>query len=96
MKKTFLIFILVVMCLTGCGDTNASKVVDGFRKKVNNLKSYYIEGSMELINNEDIYTYDINVSYKKDDYYKIDLVNTTNNHEQVILRNDSGIYVLTP
>ncbi len=96
MKKTFLIFILVVIFITGCGKTSSSKVVDEFGKKINNLKSYYVEGVMELINNEDIYTYNVKVSYKKNDYYKIDLVNTTNNHEQVILRNDTGIYVITP
>ena len=96
MKKTFLIFILVVIFITGCGKTSSSKVVEEFDKKINNLKSYYVEGIMELINNEDIYTYNVKVSYKKNDYYKIDLVNTTNNHEQVILRNDTGIYVITP
>ena len=96
MKKTFLIFVLAVIFLTGCGKTSSSKVVDEFGKKINNLKSYYVEGVMELINNEDIYTYNVKVSYKKNDYYKIDLVNTTNNHEQVILRNDTGIYVITP
>ena len=96
MKKTFLIFILVVIFITGCGKTSSSKVVEEFGKKINNLKSYYVEGVMELINNEDIYTYNVKVSYKKNDYYKIDLVNTTNNHEQVILRNDTGIYVITP
>ena len=96
MKKTFLIFILVVIFITGCGKTSSSKVVEEFDKKINNLKGYYVEGVMELINNEDIYTYNVKVSYKKNDYYKIDLVNTTNNHEQVILRNDTGIYVITP
>ena len=96
MKKTFLIFVLVVIFITGCGKTSSSKVVEEFGKKINNLKSYYVEGVMELINNEDIYTYNVKVSYKKNDYYKIDLVNTTNNHEQVILRNDTGIYVITP
>lgn len=96
MKKTFLIFVLVVIFITGCGKTSSSKVVDEFSKKINNLKSYYVEGVMEIINNEDIYTYNVKVSYKKNDYYKIDLVNTTNNHEQVILRNDTGIYVITP
>lgn len=96
MKKTFLIFILVVIFITGCGKTSSSKVVEEFGKKINNLKSYYVEGVMELINNEDIYTYNVKVSYKKNDYYKIDLVNTTNNHEQVILRNDTGTYVITP
>ena len=49
----------------------------------------------KIINNEDTYDYNVKVSYKKDDYYKIELVNTLNNHEQVILRNDDGVYVDT-
>ena len=48
------------------------------------------------MNNEDTYTYDVKVSYQKPDYYKIELTNTLNNHEQVILRNDDGVYVVTP
>ena len=32
----------------------------------------------------------------KDDYYKIKLLNKLNNHEQVILRNNEGVYVVTP
>jgi len=51
---------------------------------------------MEIMNNEDTYTYDVRVSYKKEDYYRIELVNTMNNHEQVILRNNDGVYVVTP
>ncbi|MBQ8681714.1 MAG: outer membrane lipoprotein carrier protein LolA, partial [Bacilli bacterium] len=49
-----------------------------------------------IMNNEDTYTYDVKVSYQKEDYYRIELVNTLNNHEQVILRNDDGVYVVTP
>ena len=30
------------------------------------------------------------------DKYKVELVNKANNHEQVILRNDDGVFVLTP
>ena len=48
---------------------------------------------MQIINNEDTYDYEVKVAYKKDDYYKIELINTLNNHEQVILRNDEGVYV---
>jgi len=51
---------------------------------------------MELMNNEDIYEYDVKVSYKEGDFYKVDLTNTSNNHEQVILRNKEGVYVVTP
>ena len=31
-----------------------------------------------------------------DDYFKVNMVNTLSNHEQVILRNDGEVYVVTP
>ncbi len=31
----------------------------------------------------------------KNDKFKVTLVNTSNNHEQVILRNDDGVFVQT-
>ena len=64
-------------------------------KKVNKSKAYYVEGTMEIINNEDTYTYDVAVSYKEGDYYKVNLKNLLNDHEQIILRNASGVYVKT-
>jgi len=96
MKK--ILSFLVLMCMiivAGCTSTNSDGVIDKLIKKLENSKSYYIEGSMEIINNEDTYTYDVNVSYKDGDYYKVSLVNNLNNHEQVILRNEDGVYVVT-
>ena len=57
------------------------------------IKNYAVLGKDYRFINEDTYDYNVKVSYKKDDYYKIELVNTLNNHEQVILRNDDGVYV---
>ena len=34
-------------------------------------------------------------NYMKDDYYKVVLVNQTNNHEQIILKNEDEVYVKT-
>ena len=95
MKKYFslLIFSVLLLVLTGCGITRADDVIGNFEKKLEKTKSYYVEGIMQIINNEDTYDYEVKVSYKKDGYYKIELVNTLNNHEQVILRNDEGVYV---
>ena len=86
------------MCLilTGCGKQNEKKVMEEFQDKVMNSDSYYLSGNMELVNNEDVYTYDIAVSYKKDDFYKIELTNVINQHKQIILRNDEGVYIVTP
>lgn len=67
-----------------------------FGDKVNKTNSYYLSGKMELLNNEDVYNYNIGVSYEKDDHYKIELTNVINDHKQVILRNEDGVYIVTP
>ena len=96
MKKIFLILILVCLILTGCGKQNEREVLKEFEGKVNDADSYYLTGNMELTNNEDVYTYDIAVSYAKDDNYKIELTNVINDHKQIILRNQEGVYIVTP
>ena len=85
--------ILIVLFLFGCGVYSQDDVIKDLSKKIKDAKSYYIEGTLEIINNEDSYNYNVLVSYKNGDYYKVDLTNTNNNHEQVILRNDDGVYV---
>ena len=96
MKKIFLGIFLCLIFLTGCGKKSEGDVLKSYTTAVEKAKSYYLNGKMELVNNEDVYTYDISVSYEADDNYKIELVNTVNNHEQVILRNSEGVYVVTP
>ncbi len=96
MKKIFLYLMSLCLILTGCGKHNDKDVLSGFMKQVEESDSYYLSGNMELVNNEDIYTYNIAVSYEKEDHYKIELTNAINQHQQVILRNDDGVYVITP
>ena len=90
MKKIFLsLSFICLILLTGCGKQNEKEVLKEFQNKVT-------DGKMELVNNEDVFNYNISVSYKKDDYYKIELVNAVNDHKQIILRNDEGVYIVTP
>ena len=96
MKKIFLCLISMCLFLTGCGKQDEKTVLKEFQDKVLKSESYYLSGNMELVNNEDVYTYDIAVSYKKDDFYKIELTNVINDHKQVILRNEEGVYIVTP
>ena len=96
MKKFLSVFvILFILLLSGCGSNSADSVLKNMEKKLQGAQSYYLEGVMEIMNHEDVYTYDVKVSYKKPDYYKVDLVNRLNHHEQVILKNDDGVYVET-
>ena len=97
MKKIFLsLSFICLILLTGCGKQNEKEVLKEFQNKVTDADSYYLTGKMELVNNEDVFNYNISVSYKKDDYYKIELVNSVNDHKQIILRNDEGVYIVTP
>lgn len=97
MKKIkYLFAILAIFLLCGCGiKSNSSDVIDKFTKKVNGVKSYKVIGSMEIVSNEETYSYDVEVDYKYDNLYKVTLTNKTNNHEQVILKNKDGVYVIT-
>lgn len=97
--KKFLCSLLVLfcaICLTGCGKETEKSVLNKLSNKVDKVSGYKIEAEMELINNEDSYKYDVSVSYKKKDNYRVSLRNQTNNHEQIILKNTDGVYVLTP
>lgn len=95
MKKIFLLFISIIL-LTGCGKVDKDKLIETFKDKVESSKSYTIDSNMEIYNSEDTFTYNIKVYYMDDDYFKVDMVNTLSNHEQIILRNNREVYVVTP
>ena len=98
MKKKLLVIFSVIGCilLVGCGKSGEKDVLKNFAKKINESKSYHLVGELELINNEDSYSYDVDVAYEKDEKFRVSLKNKTNNHEQIILKNEEGVYVLTP
>ena len=96
MKKYLILIMIMLLTLTGCGSYKLEDAVNDFTKKVENSKSYKLNGTMEINSGDEIFTYNIDAYYLKDDYYKVVLVNQTNNHEQVILKNKEGLYVVTP
>ncbi|MDD2469710.1 MAG: hypothetical protein PHI22_02100 [Bacilli bacterium] len=97
MKK--IVWLSLIACfflLTGCGKYSEKDVVKDLSKKIEESKGYYLEAQMEIINNEDIYKYDVKVSYQDGDLFRVSLKNKANSHEQILLRNEEGVYVLTP
>ena len=95
MKKLAIILCLGLL-LCGCGAESKEDVLKDFKNKINETKSYKVEGTMEISNDEETFTYSLESYFLKDNYYKVILVNQTNNHEQIILKNNSDIYVITP
>ena len=98
MKKYILFISLAVfsILMLGCGKKNNKEVINKLSDKITNNKAYHLKGNLEILNGDDTYNYDVDVSYQKDDLFRVSLKNTINNHVQILLKNTEGVYVLTP
>lgn len=94
MKKIFLIGLLSSLLLvTGCSNYNEKTIKKDLNKNMNSMKGYHVNGNLEIYNGDNIYKYNVEISNYKDKY-RVSLLNKTNNHEQIILKNEDGVYVL--
>ena len=95
MKKIVFLF-LCVFLVTGCGKYGEKEVIKDLEKKLDKGDSYSLNGNLEISNNDDIYNYIVDVSYKKDNCYKVVMTNEVNNYTQIILKNNEAVYIVTP
>ncbi len=94
--KKIVLVVLSVSFFTGCGVKDGTDVLKKLSNKIGDLNSYHLSGLLEIYNNENTYLYDVDVSYLKENFFRVSLKNKTNNHEQIILRNTDGVFVVTP
>lgn len=90
------IVIVVSVMLAGCGKKDASGVVKDLDKVVTKMESYQGSGIMTLYTGDNPQEYRVEVWYQNPSYYRIALTNAQKNVTQIVLRNDQGVYVLTP
>ena len=93
MKRIVFILIICLLLVTGCGKYEKNSIINTLEKKIKS--GYKLSGSLNVVNNDENYDYDVEV-YNKGDNYKVILTNKANSHTQVILKNKDGVYVLTP
>ncbi|MCA0756765.1 DUF4367 domain-containing protein [Paenibacillus sp. N4] len=90
----------VLLCfslvLAACGTKDAESVVKDLDKHVSNMESYKGSGTMTLRTGQQPLEYKVEVSYQKPQYYRIKLTNEEKDITQIVLRNDDGVFVLTP
>ncbi|MHA0856579.1 LolA family protein [Paenibacillus sp. CMAA1364] len=95
----------MVLCisvvLAGCGGKqDAASVVKGLNNVVDKLQtkdgSYQGSGTMTLYTGEKPQQYDVEVWYQNPTFYRISLKNAQKDITQIVLRNDDGVFVLTP
>ncbi|WP_313803942.1 outer membrane lipoprotein carrier protein LolA [Cytobacillus sp.] len=88
--------LLIVIALSACGTKSQGDVTKELSKKLEEIKSYKANAKMTLQMGTEPQTYDIEVWHKDPMYYKVDLKNAQKDQSQMILRNDEGVFVLTP
>ncbi len=98
MRKVYLsiFMILTLSFLFGCSKDNESNIVKKLSKNLDDIKSYYLDADLVIQNNDDEYSYKVDVYYKEGDYYRVNLLNKENDHEQIILKDGQNVYVVTP
>lgn len=97
-KKIFMLALglIVVLVLSACGEKSQDDVVKTLNGKLENLEGYKAKAKMTLQMGADPQTYDVEIWYKKPDFYRVDLKNAQKDQNQMILRNEEGVFVLTP
>ncbi|UII56214.1 outer membrane lipoprotein carrier protein LolA [Cytobacillus spongiae] len=97
-KKLLLLFVglMVVFSLAACGSKTQEDVVKDLSKKVEEIKGYKAQAKMSLQMGTDPQTYEVEIWHKDPSYYRVNLKNAKKDQSQMILRNDDGVFVLTP
>ena len=100
MRRRISFIAVLLLCATavlaGCGTKDAESVVKDLDKAVNTMGSYHGKGTMILHTGAQPSEYQVDVSYQKPQYYRIELTNAKKDITQIVLRNDEGVFVLTP
>lgn len=98
MKKLCLIFsvVLSLVLLTACGDMSQEEVVDKLVSNLEAANSYLATGTMNIESEGQMYEYFVEVAFMQPHYYRVTMRNEATNNEQIILKNDEGVFVLTP
>lgn len=97
-RAIFILFgsLFLLALLAGCGEKSQEDVLNALSEKSEKIKSYKMNSKMTFENGEEQQVYDVEIWHKKPHYYRIKLENENKEQSQIILRNDDGVFVLTP
>lgn len=93
--KKFIYLLGFLFIVVGCGKKTEEDIVNSFMKNVQNSNGYHLTGNLEIYRNEELYTYTVDAAFQSQDNFRVSLINQTNSHEQIILKNEDGVYVMT-
>lgn len=90
------IVLVFAVVLVACGKKDAGGVVKDLGKVVSSMESYQGTGRMVLQSGQQPQEYAVEVWYQSPHFYRILLKNQEKDITQIVLRNEDGVFVLTP
>ncbi len=88
--------ILLTITLVGCGEKTQEDIIGDLDKELNEMTGYKAQAEMTLQTGKEPQTYDVEIWHQQENYYRVALKNEKKDQSQIILRNDDGVFVLTP
>ncbi|RFB10283.1 outer membrane lipoprotein carrier protein LolA [Bacillus sp. HNG] len=97
-KKVFLLLLglLIALVLAACGEKSQEDVVSALDEKVQKMTGYKADAKMTLQTGNDPQVYEVEIWHKDPTFYRVNLKNAEKDQSQMILRNEEGVFVLTP
>ena len=102
MLKKVIVGILIVAVIALAGWKiffTKDDVSKSLENRSENLTAYHMEATMDMNAGDDVRNYYVTTDYQKkdnQDYFRVSLLNKSVNQEQILLRNDKGVFMLTP
>jgi outer membrane lipoprotein-sorting protein len=99
MRKKLLLLItglMVIFVLAACGSKSQGDVVKELTGKLDDLSAYKVNAKMTLKMGADSQIYKVEIWHKDPTFYRVNLKNAQKDQSQMILRNNEGVFVLTP
>ena len=94
--KKILICVLFLFCLTSCDKEDKTDYKKELIEHSSKITKYSLDAQMQVVKQEGNIVFDVKVDYLQPNYYKVRLQNKANNNVQVILKNNDGVFVITP
>lgn len=92
----FILIVALTGIVTACGEKSQEDVIKDLEGKLDELTGYKTNAKMTLQTGEEPQTYDVEIWHQSPSAYRVVLNHTEKDQSQIILRNEEGVFVLTP
>lgn len=94
--KKIIMCALLLFSLVACSGKDNKNYKEELISYSSELKEYNLKAQMSVFKDEGETSFDVVVDYLNPNYYKVRLQNKNTNNIQVIVKNDDGVFVITP